>query len=139
MFADPLVLTRDWTTLTANAAQNLSPPASERAADHSTYRTLDADQNDHVLFIGHQYGRRSRFTARYTVTGFMPSLTVPDQNVSFNQSCYVVCDVPSTGPIQATSTSSNIFRFQMKTIGGFLVSSGVAVDPLFARVLNGET
>jgi hypothetical protein len=139
MFSDPFILNRDWSTITANAGENTSLPASERAADHSTYRGLDPDQNDHILFIGHNYGRRNRFTARYTVSGFMPSATVPDQNVSFNQSVYVVADVPVTGPIQSTSTSTHIFRKQMHLIGGFLVSVGVSVDPLFSRIVNGET
>jgi hypothetical protein len=90
------------------------------------------------LFIGHQYGRRSRFTARYTITGFTPSLLAPDTNSSFSQSVYVVADVPSSGPIQNTSTLSNIFRNQLKGIGSFLVIAGAAtVDPLFARAITG--
>lgn len=138
MFADPLVLTRGWTTITPDSSVDLSMPASERAADHSTYRATDADQNDHVLFIGHQYGRRSRFTARYTLSGVQPSLTIPDQNVSFSQSVYVVADVLSSGAVGATQTQSQLMRRQMKGIGGLLINTAL-LDVIFDRVLRGET
>lgn len=137
MFSDPLVMTRDYTTLTANAGSNLSLPASERAADHSTYRGLDAALNDHVVFIGHQYGRRTRITARYSVSGYSPSLGVPDTNTIFTQSVYVVADVPPGGPIHSAGTETNIFRKQCVWVGSMLVA--VAADPTFLRAVNGET
>lgn len=138
MFADPLVLVRNWSVITA-AANDISIPASERAADHSSYRTQDTDLNDHLFTIGHQYGRRNRVTARYTVTGYTPSLLVPDQNQTFSQSVYVVADVPPGGPIEATSTITNIFRCQLKAIGGLLISVGLGTDPTFYRAIKGET
>jgi hypothetical protein len=140
MFTDPLNLVRLHSTITADGASTISMAASERAADHSTYRYVDADGNDHVLFVGHNYGRRSRFTARYSISGFTPSALVPADNVGFSQSVYVVADVPSYGPIQSTSTLTSLFRRQMQGIGSLLVVQGaVSVDPLFARVVNGET
>lgn len=138
MFADPFVMTRDYTTLTANAAMNLSLPASERAADHSTYRAIDASNNDHELFIGHQYGRRTRVTARYKVSGYTPSLNIPDQNVAAYQSVYVVADVPSGGPITTWGSETLVFRKQMNFIGSLLVSI-TGVEPVFYRSVLGET
>lgn len=142
MFSDPFTLNRRYSALTVDAAGDIVLAASERAADHSSYRAVDVDLNDHLLFIGHQYGsRRNRFTARYTISGFTPSLLAPDQNSTFTQSVYVVADVPPSGPVQNTSTLSNIFRNQLKGIGSFLVIAGAAtVDPLFARAItSGET
>lgn len=139
MFSDPFVLTRNHSTITADVTHDLTVPASERAADHSTYRAFDADQNDHVLFIGHNYGRRARFTARYTISGFTPSLLAPDQNTTFSQAIYVVADVPLSGPVESTTSATNLFRRQMKGIGSLLVSVGAGVDPLFYRAIKGET
>jgi hypothetical protein len=141
MFTEPFVLTRQFTTITNDTTYDVSFVASERAADHSTYRAIDADLNEHILFIGHQYGRRSRYTARYTVSGFTPSLLVPDQNATFSQSVYVVADVLPSGPVQSTTAQTNLFRKQMKGIGSLLVAAGAAsVEPLFGRCVNlGET
>lgn len=138
MFADPTVMIRDYTTITANAGYNLGFPASERAADHSTYRTVDADNNDHVLFVGHQYGRRNRFTVRYTISGVTPALLVPDQNQSFSQSCYAVFDCPTSGPIDGTGSVTLLTRKLMNGIGGYLTSI-TGADPLMVRVVKGET
>jgi hypothetical protein len=141
MFAEPFVLTRKFTTITPDATSDLSFVASERASDHSTYRAIDADLNDHILFIGHQFGRRNRITCRYTVTGFTPSLLAPDQNTTFSQSCYVVADVPPSGPLQNTTTLGSLFRQQMRGIGSLLIAAGaVTVEPVFGRAVNlGET
>lgn len=141
MFTEPLTLTRRFTTITPDATDDIVFVASERAGDHSSYRAIDSDQNEHVLFIGHQYGRRTRVTMRYTVSGFSPSLLVPDQNSTFSQSVYVVADVPSSGPIQSTLAQTSLFRKQMKGIGSYLVIAGAGtVEPLFGRAVNlGET
>lgn len=140
MFSDPLTLDRFWTTITANASYTKDFPASERAADHSTYRYADADFNDHIVRIAHQYGRtRARYTARYDVSGLVPSSYVPSENTSFSQSCYVVFDCPLTGPITSTSTVTNLALTQMGGIGSLLIST--AGSPLFLSkvVQGGET
>ncbi len=139
MFADPLVLTRKYTTITADASRDLSMPCSERAPDHSLYRATDSDLNEHKFFIGHQYGRRWRFTARYTVNGFIPSLVVPTENNTFEQSCYVVFDSPTGGPVPSTSTVTRINAEMMVAIGSWLVVTATG-NPLFDRVSRlGET
>lgn len=138
MFSDPLVLTRGWTTITADAAVNASLPASERAADHSSYTFVDSYGKTHTIFIGHQNGRRKRFTARYTVNGFMSDPMVSGNQLEFSQSVYVVTDCPLAGPILLNSDGTPVLRRQMQGIGGLLVSL-TAADPLFMRAVNGET
>lgn len=138
MFSDPFVLTRRYTTLTADAAGNGSFAATERAADHSTYRLVDADGNDHVLFMGHQYGKRWRFTARYDVSGLVPSLVVPTENNSFKQSVYVVVDAPQTGIVRTTSTQNYLMQKQLVGIGSLLVQTSTT-DPILQRLIDGET
>lgn len=145
MFADPLTLTADWTTITADAGENISFAASERAADHSTYRFADQDANGKpvtwTLFTGHQYARRNRFTARLTVDSLMPDLLVPANNSKFSQSVYVVADVPPSGPFEpyeGTPPTLETICAMMHAIGGLLISVDTA-DPLFRRIINGET
>lgn len=136
MFGDPLTLTRNYTTITADAADNIVLAASERAADHSTYRAIDQVGNDHVLTIGHQYGKRWRFTARYTLIGLVPSTVVPAENNKFTQSVYVVADVPVTGIVQTTGAETSLHRKMMRGIGSLLVSTGTN-EALFDRVVRG--
>lgn len=141
MFSDPLVVNTLWSTVTVDSAGNKSFAASSREANQSTYRYTDADLNDHVFKIGHQYGRRNRFTVRYDMSGYTPSISVPDQNQRFSQSCYCVIDTEPGGPIYGTASVTNLIRQQLRGVGGFLISAGAAtVDPIVMRlVLNGET
>lgn len=145
MLADPLTLTADWTTLTADAGENVSFTASERASDHSTYKFVDQDSTGKTvtwtLFNGHQYGRRNRFTSRMTVDTLMPDLLVPANNSKFSQSVYVVADLPPSGsfePYGGTPPNIESINLMMHLIGGLLVSVDTA-DPLFRRIINGET
>ncbi len=141
MLADPLVLRGDWTTITADGGEDNSLAALERAGDHSTYGfgPSGTTQEAWRMFIGHQYGKRNRFTARLTVSGLVPDLLIDNNNSRFSQSCYVVFDCPSTGPVNpAAYTSISLPNYMMKTIGGLLISVDTA-DPTFARVLLGET
>lgn len=142
MLADPLVVNSNWTTITAVGGESFSMPAVERAADHSTYQLVDsggAGDIPFTMFIGHQYGKRNRYTARLTVAGLAPNLLFDGQSSRFSQSCYVVFDVPPAGiqepyssPTYATS------KTMMRMIGSLLVSVGAA-DPVFTRILAGET
>lgn len=140
MLADPLTLTTDWTTITADATENFVFPALERAADHSSYGTFDAvTQEKMTLFVGHQYGRRNRFTVRLTVDGLTPDLILDGNNSKFSQSCYVVFDCPPTGPVNPAAYSTiSLPHYMMKAIGGLLIGINDA-DPVFQRVVNGET
>lgn len=140
MLPDPFVMTRDYTTLTANAAENISMAASERASDHSVYRYTDSNGNDHSLRVAHSYGRtRNRFTARYDLAGIAATIADPTLYAQASQSCYVVFDVPSTGPIGLLNGSTSCARKMAVGIGSLLVA--VSSDPLFlARIVSiGET
>lgn len=140
MFSDPLVLTRDWTTITANAARNLSLACSERAPDHSSYRFTDSQGTDFTFKAAHSYGRsRNRFTIRLDAAGILATVADPTQYAQASQSCYAVFDCPSVGPIMALGTTTNLAREQMTAIGGLLVAVGA--DPTFlTRVaIAGET
>ncbi len=139
MFSDPLVLTRLFTTITPDAAGDLSLAASERSSDHSSYRATDADLNDHLVKISHQYAKRWRFSMRYDLTGLVPSSLVPAEKQKFSQSCYVVFDCPNFGAIESTATLSNLATRQMMGVGSFLIAQGAGI-PLLQRVVkNGET
>lgn len=142
MLADPLVVRPDMTTITYDASEDYSLPALERAADHSLYGTgpTGATQETWRMFIGHQYGRRNRYTARLTVSGLIPDLIVDNNNSQYSQSCYVVFDCPNVGPINpaAYETGINLPNLMLKSIGNLLVSVDTA-DPTFRRVLAGET
>jgi hypothetical protein len=144
MLADPLVVVGDWTTITADSGEDLSFPASERAADHSTYKFADVDEDGRpvtwTMFVGHQYGKRSRYTIRLTVDSVLPDLLSPANNAKVQQSVYVVADVPNTGVFEPYSEAPAIptFNKMMHMIGGFLVSVDTAV-PVFRRVVDGET
>lgn len=137
MLADPYVMTCGYTTLTANAADNATFAASERAADHSLYRFADAQNNDHQFKVGHSYGRtRNRFTARYDVAGIAATIADPSLFVQASQSCYVVFDCPGSGPLMSLNSATMIARKQCIGIGSLLVA--VAADPLFlTRIVNG--
>jgi hypothetical protein len=141
MLADPLVVTSDWSTITADAGENWSIPAIERAADHSRYQTELVTGNGTLgIFIGHQYGRRNRFTFRVDAAAVIPDVFVDNNNSKATQSCYVVFDAPSIGAFDYPDYSSGLHLPQtmMKMVGGALISVDTA-DPLFLRVLNGET
>jgi hypothetical protein len=140
MFADPLTITGDWSTITADAGENQVFQAIERAADHSLYGQNDGSPSEYWrLYIGHQFGRRNRYTVRLTVNGLTPDLLIDGNNSQYTQSCFVVFDSPSVGPINPSGYSGiSLPNYMMKLIGGFLVSVDTA-DPLFKRVLNGET
>lgn len=144
MLADPLIVVGDWTTVTADAGESLSLPASERAADHSTYKLVDVDSDGRpvtwTVFVGHQYGKRSRYTVRITVDTVLPDLLTPANNAKVSQSVYVVADVPNTGVFEPYSSAPSFpsFNKMMKQLGSFLISVDTA-DPIFRRVVDGET
>jgi hypothetical protein len=140
MFADPLTVNSDWSTITVDSGENIVFQAIERAADHSTYAPNDNSATETwKLFIGHQYGRRNRYTARVTVSGLTPDLIVDGNNSQYTQSCFVVFDCPNVGPVNPSGYSNiSLPNYMMKMIGGLLVSVDTA-DPIFKRVINGET
>lgn len=137
MFADPLTVVTDHTTITNDTTASYA--AIERAADHSLYRSAGSDFSESWdLFVGHQFGRRNRYTARLTVSGLYPDLLIDGNNSRFSQSCYVVFDSPNIGPVNPYASGITMPNAMIKAIGGLLVSVDTA-SPVFARVLAGET
>lgn len=144
MLADPFVATSDWTTITVDASENWSFPATERDAVHSLYSTA-LESNDlpgtASIFVGHQYtGRRNRYTFRITADTIIPDVLLDGKSSRVNQSCYVVFDTPPTGAFDYPNYSSGLHLPQqmMKVVGATLISVDSA-DPLFMRILHGET
>lgn len=142
MLADPLVLVSDWSTITAAGGETFSFPTIERNGGQSLYRQpADADGTILSCSVGHQFGRRQRFTLRVTADGLTPDLLIDNNNSKFSQSCYVVFDCPSTGPVTTPTYDTSgflLWNYMLKLVGGSLVSVGAA-DPLFQRVIQGET
>jgi len=102
----------------------------------------DSDGAYHDVFIGHQFGRRSRYTARYTISGLTPDLILDGNNSRFTQSVYVVVDTPPSGPVDlygSPGTPITMLQAQMLAIGGLLVETDAQLPLIFDRVANGET
>lgn len=136
MFADPFTANQSCSVLTTAGPRSYA--ASERAADHSTYRITDAEGYEHKLFIGHQYGSsRNRYTFRYDMTGLQPNLLVPSENTALKQSVYVVADVPMTGALYKTTAAPLFLRNAFNVVGMQLIAA--SGDPPFFRILAGET
>jgi hypothetical protein len=138
MLADPLVLVTDWTAITAEGGEVLSLPVTERAADHSLYQFTEPGAETWKVFTGHQYGRRSRYTARAQVSGLVPDLLIDGNNSLVTQSCYVVFDCPPSGPVNFNASGKTTAQVMMHVIGSLLHSVDTA-DPIFMRLVNGET
>jgi hypothetical protein len=137
MFADPFVLSTTCTALTQ--AGNISMPCIGRGPDKSAYRYTDADYNVWDLTIGHQATRRNRVTARLAVSGLTPNLLVDETHSVYSQAIYVVGDFPLSGSVNSAAyTDPTLFETMVKGIGGLLIGLNAA-DPLFMRIIKGET
>lgn len=114
MFADPQ-------SITVNAvAQSL--PATERNGQSSVYKK---DDDTYRLTIGHQYGKRNRFTVRVDAQKTAPDPLVASNNQVYTLSAYLVVDKPPVGytnaeardiavALSAWATSANL----LKVLGG---------------------
>jgi len=114
MFADPQSLT------IATVAQTL--PATERNGQTSVYKK---DDDAYRLTIGHQYGRRNRFTVRLDAQKIAPDPLAASNNQIYTASVYLVLDKPPVGytnaelkdmavALSAWATSANL----LKVLGG---------------------
>lgn len=139
MFTDPLVINTEYSTLTVNAAKNVSLACIGRGDTSSAYRYKDADLNVWDLLISHSATRRNRVVARLSVSGLTPNLLVDGSNSAYSQAIYVVGDFPLTGSVNSAAYSDpTLYETMVKAIGGLCVAQGTA-DPLFMRIIGGET
>lgn len=86
MLADPQ-------SVTINAVAN-SLPNVGRGVNTSTYQKDDGTVR---LAISHQYGKRTRRTARLDFSKIVADPLVPTQNQKVSMSTYLVIDHPVTG------------------------------------------
>lgn len=114
MFADPQSITVN------SVAQSL--PATERNGQSSVYKK---DDDSYKLTVGHQYGRRNRFTVRIDTQKTAPDPLVAANNQIYTASAYLVIDKPPVGytnaeaqqlasALSAWATSANL----LKVLGG---------------------
>jgi hypothetical protein len=137
MLADPQVLGSLVTTALVTGT-NFSFARSASDLSQSQYRYQDADMNDWLLSVKHQYGKtRNRFTVRVDVGGLIANVLVPAEKNSFSQSCYVVFDCPSSGPIVNTATITTLDRRMSTLIGNFMTAATGADPVLVARIVKG--
>lgn len=86
MLADPQ-------SVTINSVAN-SLPAVLRGANQSAYQKDDGTVK---LSIAHQYGKRTRRTARLDFSKIAADPLVSAQNIKYSMSAYLVVDLPITG------------------------------------------
>jgi len=130
MFSDPHNVQSLISVLTAGTPYSFV--ATERAADHSTYRYTDSGTGvDIVQKLAHQYGKRNRFTYRFDMSDIIAVPLDPSLNQKRTTSVYVVWDVD---PIGLPPLLYNVGN----GIAGFCASVAGA-DPGYARLLAGET
>jgi len=86
MLADPQ-------SVTINSVAN-TLPAISRSNNASVYRKDDATV---AMSISHQYGKRTRRTARLDFSKIVADPLVPAQNQKVSMSAYLVVDHPITG------------------------------------------
>lgn len=86
MLADPQSVTIN------SVAQSL--PAIARGVNTSSYQKDDGTVK---LSIAHQYGKRTRRTARLDFSKIAADPLVSAQNIKYSMSAYLVVDLPITG------------------------------------------
>jgi hypothetical protein len=142
MLADPLVLTTKWTTITPDASRDKTFACIERASDHSLYRFTEATEGTtHDIFVGHQVGRRNRYTVRYNLSGLTPDLIVDGNNSRFSQSVYLVVDVPTSGAIDLGFPGAAITAIegQIMALASLMIDTDANLPLSIERVIGGET
>lgn len=119
MLADPQ-------SVTINAvAQTL--PAVARGVNSSSYRK---DDGTVALTISHQFGKRTRRTARLDYSKIVADPLVPAQNQKVSMSAYLVIDQPITGLTNAE------IKYVVDALTGYLTaSSGAKVT----SIIGGES
>jgi hypothetical protein len=119
MLADPQ-------TVTINAvAQTLASIA--RGVNTSTYQKDDGNVK---LGISHQYGKRTRRTARLDFSKIAADPLISAQNIKYSMSAYLVIDTPITGFTVAEAKQI------VDALTAYLTASSGAV---VTKILGGES
>jgi len=136
MFADPLVLAGG--TWGRTAAQLITDEGSRpnyvctgRGLTNSTYRYVFDDSHYIDVFIGHQLGKRRRYTVRLTENELVPDLINTELNAVKSTTAYLVVDRSVLG-----AGTSEVQMFA--ALAGMLITPSDQ-DAQVLRVLNGET
>jgi hypothetical protein len=133
MLDDPLVLISHVGAATTDISADdfFSMVCTGRGPTSSTYRYDISATHWIEAFIGHQYGRRNRYTARLTESEVVADPIDSTKNSILTESVYVVCDRALTG---ATSNQTKM----LTSLAMFLLA-GTDFSAPFVRVLGGET
>jgi hypothetical protein len=98
MLADPLVLIRTMPTALNNALLGgtgvayRSFAATGRGPTSSTYRSVISSTNSIDCFVGHQLGKRERYTVRLTENELVANPVEPTKNSVKTSTIYIVVD-----------------------------------------------
>jgi len=80
-------------SITINAVAN-SLPAVSRGDNQSAYLKDDGNVK---LVVSHQYGKRTRRTARIDFSKIAADPLISAQSIKYSMSAYLVVDLPATG------------------------------------------
>lgn len=115
MFADP---------------QSIASVSLPRTGSGQTSGQFQSGDATAVLSISHAYGKRTRRTARYTVSKVSADPLVPAQNIKPSMSCYIVVDVPLNGYSAAE---------QKTAVDAFVAWLAASTGANVAKILGGES
>lgn len=135
MLTDPQtftwVLGINGATATGGGTTSSNFVAISRTDTSSTYRYTIDSTHWIDLFVGHQYGKRNRFTMRFTEVELVPDPTNTELNIQKSTSYSVVADRSLLGA--ATN------EIKLLTALGMSVITLTDGTMKFGRVLIGET
>jgi hypothetical protein len=135
MLADPLVLysaiDRTAAQLHAGTDSTISLVCTGRSPTSSTYRYEFSSSHFIEVFVGHQYGKRNRYTVRVTESELVTDPIDSSKNSVRTESAYFVVDRSLLG----ASTSS----VSLQTMLGVFLLKPSDVANAAAAVLQGQT
>jgi hypothetical protein len=137
MFADPLSLQDvaataiDSSAFYGTGAQYLSFVCTGRSPTNSTYRYTVSSSHYIDLFIGHQYGKRNRFTVRLTENELVTDPIDSTKNSVKSSTAYIVIDRSLLG----AGTNER----HMQHILANVLFTPTGSTPMIDKVTGGET
>jgi len=80
-------------SVTINAVANSLPRVSSGVNTGS----FSKDDGNVKLSVAHSYGKRTRRTIRLEHRKIAADPLISAQNIAYSMTCYLVCDIPTTG------------------------------------------